>query len=255
MESISAAFMNYFDNLVFKHKDPNGHSKDILQLPSIKNRFKVSVGLVYYARENQILDEVSTDRDRSEADYQRVRGAINFLQLIQLAITILYSSRTIFDNIEELKNIKQQTYSYTKEHFDVLFEPILDGMGQDSPDLDTEVIFQLIDCVSKMLKYQQVFHPTNNEIFDTCYDSVIKVSPTLPENLTTVWTVLINLVTVHRNHSIGKSIPKFLKKFNNEMKQSDLNPENVNNSFRAIKTLKMIDICSDITKDASFDEL
>jgi hypothetical protein len=118
---------------------------EILELPSIKSRFKVSEGMLHFGKENQIFDEISTDRDRSESSELRVKGACNYLQLIQLAVTILYSSRTIFDNTNELKQMKNQNYNFQKDDFDCLFLPIKKSIENAGDKPDEEMNDHMVD--------------------------------------------------------------------------------------------------------------
>jgi len=228
---------------------------EILELPSIKSRFKVSEGMLHFGKENQIFDEISTDRDRSESSELRMKGACNYLQLIQLAVTILYSSRTIFDNTNELKQMKNQNYNFQKDDFDCLFLPIKKSIENAGDKPDEEMNDHMVDWISKMLKYQQIFGSNGYGVFKHWFNSFISISSTRSEKLTLAWTVFLNLVVTNPKHPVIEEIPSFLKLFNEEVKNSAFGSEKERDAFRAIKILKMVDISSDITKEQSFESL
>ena len=255
MQNISGAFSSYFDNLVFRHTFLGPYKTQTQELPSIKNRFKVTEGLLEFGKSNDIFQELSEKKSKKDSQSLRIRGACNYLQLIQLAVSILYSSRTEFEHIQELRAINNLAYCYSKENYDCLFAPIIEALEDSSRKPNSNMLDHMVDCINKMLKYQQVFDSNNQEIFEHCLKNLVEIMPAKSENFTLTWTVIMNLVVSNPGSPITFLIPGFLKSFNEKMESSQTDTQRVRDSYRAITVLRLTEISAALTKSSNLQDL
>ncbi|CAI2386901.1 unnamed protein product [Moneuplotes crassus] len=247
------AFGSYMDNLMFRYS-PNDQ-EETHEIPSARNRFKATHALIRYGEENEIYEEIFEGSNPSNIKKDQIQGSVNFIRLIQTAVSVLYDSATELNKTEELHTISGKAMSFTDKDFNTLLNPII-RVIEDSPDeMNEEISDLLIDCVIKMLKYEQMFSPSHSRIFIHVLKALPLAAPCQSENFPLAFAVFINLVANNPKTPVGPLIPKFIKSFNSELQNSQVGSERERNAYRASTTLKFAEIAASITQDSGLASL
>lgn len=207
---ISQAFTSYFDNLVFRQ---SVEAQYINELPSIKNRLKVTEEMITLGHQKEVFN--IAEESKSEAAKMKKKGKWNYIQLIQLAISILYSSRLAFDKVSELQKINSQKYSFEHSDFKRLIDPIVSSLENDEK-LSKRMFDLVVDWINKMLKYQQMFNAERSDVFGNTMMSVVPILWTKASKTLLTWSVIVNYATMDKGTAVSSTIPKFLKLYDDE---------------------------------------
>ena len=170
--AISKTFTSYFDNLVFRQ---SVEAQYINELPSINNRLKVTEEMILYGQQNDVFNII--EEGKRDSEKIKKKGKWNYIQLIQLAISILYSSRLAYDKSSELKMINTQKYSFENFDFDRLINPIIKSINNDIK-VSKKMLDLVIDWINKMLKYQQMFNSERSDVFSHWMISMVPILAT-----------------------------------------------------------------------------
>ena len=227
--NIQAAFHSYIDNLVFKYS---------------VNRYKVAQNLIRYGKSISVFDEITANDTTQSARY-RISGAWNYLQLIQLAVSIMYISSTTLNIKAELQSQNGLMSILNNADFDSLLNPIKSAI-KDGYALNKRMTNLTLGCVAKMLKYLQVFSPNDNALFISQLNALLEVSNTNSKLVTIIFSVFVQLSASNAKSPIGNMIPSFLKSFDSEVEDK---------RFKASSIEEMFKNCADITKNQEIQEL
>lgn len=241
ISNIVAAFHSYADNLWFKY--------------SI-NRYKIAQSLIKYGEAKGLFDEL-TAPDSNEVDKYRIYGTWNYLQLIQLAVSIMYVSSTTFLNTNAIKNNKDQVCSFAIDDFDTLFNPIKEAIATKST-INSRITNQIFDCIAKMLKYQQVFMPDDSLLFASILKSLSEVLKAHSFKVPVIFAVFAQLSVSNPQSVIGNLLPSFLKSFDSDVTDNSLNSGRSPVDYKAYKAvwlLKMANTCAEVSKSDELKDL
>ena len=77
----------------------------------------------------------------------------------------------------DLRKTTGQVYSFSMVNFNSLFHPIITSLQESEEDLNEELTDLIVDCINKMIKYEQVFNPQNSEIFLHVLRNLAEIMP------------------------------------------------------------------------------
>ena len=165
-------------------------------------------------------------KENNESSQIKRKGSWNYIQLIQLAISILYSSRLAYDRSPELKVINTQKYSFEKADFNKLIDPITNSI-ENKEKMSKKIFDLIVDWINKMLKYQQMFNTERSDVFGHWVISLVPILWTKTNKTLLTWSVIVSYATTSKSNGFSSKIPKFLSKYSEEEGKAKYNPSKI----------------------------